>query len=86
MVGWFVVSSSVIYTSQFRAYTPPELTTLILMGQMSLGEHILWTRALDRYTRAGLPEIFDLQNVRVTVRDYTGQSPHKGHTHSQDRD
>ena len=34
----------------------------------------LWTKTLHRYIRAGLPEICDQQNIRVTAGDNTGQN------------
>ena len=40
----------------------------------SPGEPPMRTRTVDRYTREGLPEICDQQNVRATVRDSTGQN------------
>ena len=34
----------------------------------------LWTRTLDKYTRAGLLDICGQQNVEDVARDNTGQS------------
>ena len=48
---------------------------------MPVGGEQTLDRTLDRYTRAGLPEIYDQQNLRTTARDNTGQHMDKGHTH-----
>ena len=47
------------------------------MGQMPVGEHRLLTKTLDRYTRAGLPEICSQQNFMDTARDDKGQNTDK---------
>ena len=44
------------------------------------GSNSLWTRTLDRYTRAGLPECV------VSTGDSTVQNTDKGHTHNPRRE
>ena len=48
---------------------------------MPLGEQRLWTRTLDNYTRASLPEMCVHQNVMATARDNVGLNT-KGHIQS----
>ena len=61
--------------------TPPlaGLTTQIPIGQIPVGEHRLWTRTLDRYTRTGLPEICAQQKIRATAWDNTGRNTKDTH-------
>ena len=44
------------------------------------GSNSLWTRTLDRYTRAGLPEMYGQHNGRASAEDNTGQNTDNGHT------
>ena len=46
---------------------------------MPVREHRLWTRTLDRHTRADILEICDQKNVSATARDNTGQNRDKRH-------
>ena len=55
--------------------TPPGLTTQIPMGR---GSNSLWTRTLERYTRAGLPE--------CVVSTMSGPLPGTAHDKTQKKD
>ena len=60
----------------------PEIVTLTVLGQGLvfwdlICEQSLWTRTLDRYIRADLPECV----VRASVDNNTGQITDKRHTH-----
>ena len=53
----FVSSSSCIYPPPIQDLHPSGLRIQMPVGQMPVGgSSCLWTRTLDRYTRAGLPE------------------------------
>ena len=63
--------------------TVPGFITQMYVGLTQVPVRVtrLWTRILDIYTRAGLPEICQ-QNGRATARDNTGHSTDNGHIRS----
>ena len=70
----FILSLFISYLpSPNVGITPPGLTTQMLIGQMSVGEHILWTWTLDKFTRADLSESV-VNKIQGHPRDNTGQN------------
>ena len=49
------------------------------VDQMRVGGEQIWTRTLDKYTMAGLPEICGQQYVRTTARDNAGRNTKDSH-------
>ena len=54
--------------------SPSGLTIQNPVGYVPVGEHRIWVKILDRYTRAGLPQICVPQNVRSSAWDNTGKN------------
>ena len=61
--------------SQSRTYTPWTYNPNARGSDACRGSNSLWTRTLDRYTRAGIQH-----NVRASAGENTGQNIDKGHT------
>ena len=63
-----------LFLSSPANHSSPGVTSQMLVCQMPVGEreHRLWTRTLNRFTRAGLPECVKIKVIPITDHEDPG--------------